>query len=209
MKYYAVKEGRTPGIYHSWEDCKTQVMGYKGAIYKKFSSQEEALAFIGGDRVGSGKSGGNKGEDLNRLGEGEMVAYVDGSYLAGKKRAGYGVVLFSNRGKETFCGPVSGSDTKSRNVVGEVMAAKVAMKEARQRGARSLTIHYDYAGIRHWAMGEWKANLPLTQEYRAYAQKMGEDLVLSFVKEEAHTGVEYNEEADLLAKKGANMEINS
>jgi hypothetical protein len=28
-KFYAVKVGRTPGIYHSWEDCKAQTDGIK------------------------------------------------------------------------------------------------------------------------------------------------------------------------------------
>lgn len=205
MKFYAVKEGRAPGIYESWEACKAQVMGHKGAVYKKFSSREEALAFMEGE--GGKKAPDEEVLDTAHLSPGVFVVYVDGSYQAKKKRAGYGVVLFSDRGKETFCGPVSGADIKSRNVVGEVMAAKVAMKEAQKRGAKSLTIHYDYAGIRHWALGEWKANLPLTQDYRSFAQKMGEVMTLSFVKVEAHTGVKYNEEADLLAKKGADMEL--
>lgn len=205
MKFYAVKEGRVPGIYESWEACKAQVMGHKGAVYKKFSSREEALAFMEGE--GGKKAPDEEVLDTAHLSPGVFVAYVDGSYQAKKKRAGYGVVLFSDQGKESFCGPVSGADIKSRNVVGEVMAAKVAMKEAQKRGAKSLTIHYDYAGIRHWALGEWKANLPLTQDYRSFAQKMGEVMDLSFVKVEAHTGVKYNEEADLLAKKGADMEL--
>jgi hypothetical protein len=30
-KFYAVREGRIPGIYHSWEDCKAQTDGVKAA----------------------------------------------------------------------------------------------------------------------------------------------------------------------------------
>ena len=44
--YYAVASGRNPGVYMSWEECKTQVLGFSGASYKKFSSQEEADAFV-------------------------------------------------------------------------------------------------------------------------------------------------------------------
>jgi len=43
--YYAVAAGHKPGIYTTWEDCKRQVNGYKGAKYKKFSCMEEAQAF--------------------------------------------------------------------------------------------------------------------------------------------------------------------
>ena len=29
-KYYAVKNGRKPGIYSSWDECKKQVEKFKG-----------------------------------------------------------------------------------------------------------------------------------------------------------------------------------
>jgi ribonuclease HI len=32
QKFYAVKEGIEPGIYHSWPDCLTQVTGFRGAV---------------------------------------------------------------------------------------------------------------------------------------------------------------------------------
>ncbi|MBQ6800044.1 MAG: RNase H1/viroplasmin domain-containing protein, partial [Bacteroidaceae bacterium] len=35
-KYYVVWHGVTPGIYTSWEECKEQVIGCEGAIYKGF-----------------------------------------------------------------------------------------------------------------------------------------------------------------------------
>ena len=35
-KYYAVKVGKSVGIYNNWEDCKKQVTGFSGAIYKSF-----------------------------------------------------------------------------------------------------------------------------------------------------------------------------
>jgi ribonuclease HI len=45
-RYYAVKMGRVPGIYETWEDCKEQVFYFKNAKYKKFKTKEEAQAFI-------------------------------------------------------------------------------------------------------------------------------------------------------------------
>jgi ribonuclease HI len=33
-KIYAVKAGYQPGIYYKWNDCLTQVTGYKGAVCK-------------------------------------------------------------------------------------------------------------------------------------------------------------------------------
>ena len=40
--YYAVKKGKIPGIYRTWNACKEQVNGYPGAIYKGFEYLEEA-----------------------------------------------------------------------------------------------------------------------------------------------------------------------
>ena len=48
MKYYAVKEGRTPGVYTTWSECEAQVKGYPGADYKKFNNEEDARLFVYG-----------------------------------------------------------------------------------------------------------------------------------------------------------------
>jgi len=45
--YYAVKIGKQPGIYPCWEKgAKEQIQGFKGAVYKKFKTQEEAREFM-------------------------------------------------------------------------------------------------------------------------------------------------------------------
>ena len=41
-KYYVVWKGIQPGIYHSWTDCKKQIDGFEGAMYKSFESAEVA-----------------------------------------------------------------------------------------------------------------------------------------------------------------------
>lgn len=45
-KFYAVKKGIKPGIYHSWNEAQPQVKGFKGAIFKSFATQEEAENFM-------------------------------------------------------------------------------------------------------------------------------------------------------------------
>jgi Caulimovirus viroplasmin len=32
VKYYAVREGRKPGVYSTWEECLSQVKGHRGAL---------------------------------------------------------------------------------------------------------------------------------------------------------------------------------
>lgn len=41
-KYYTVWKGKTPGVYSTWEECKMQVEGFDGAMYKSFPTMTEA-----------------------------------------------------------------------------------------------------------------------------------------------------------------------
>ncbi|XP_075057595.1 ribonuclease H1 [Mixophyes fleayi] len=44
--FYAVKRGRTPGVYSTWDQCKEQVDRFPAARYKKFASEDEAWKFV-------------------------------------------------------------------------------------------------------------------------------------------------------------------
>ncbi|MGM9747027.1 MAG: viroplasmin family protein [Paludibacteraceae bacterium] len=46
QKYYVVWQGRTSGVFDSWEACKAQIDGYEGAQYKSFPTENAAkMAF--------------------------------------------------------------------------------------------------------------------------------------------------------------------
>ena len=191
MKYYAVKVGKVPGVYTTWDQCKEQVNGFKGAKYKSFPTLEEANAFITGE-VPQVKG---------------LVAYVDGSYNQKTKVFGYGAVILDN-GKiihEISNGSNKEEFVEMRNVAGEIYGSLAAIKYAISKGYKSITIYYDYKGIEMWADGKWKTNKEGTKMYAALIQKYRRDIEIKFVKVAAHTGVEYNEAADLLAKKGAGV----
>lgn len=46
MAYYAVANGHNIGIYNFWNDCKEQILGYSGAVYKKFNNEKDAEEYI-------------------------------------------------------------------------------------------------------------------------------------------------------------------
>ncbi|KPN79234.1 Ribonuclease H1 [Apilactobacillus kunkeei] len=46
-KFYAVRKGKKPGIYGTWDECKAQVNGFAGAEYKSFKTQSEAKEYMG------------------------------------------------------------------------------------------------------------------------------------------------------------------
>lgn len=43
---YAVRKGRKPGLYHSWDDCAKQVHRYPSAQFKGFRTVEEARHYL-------------------------------------------------------------------------------------------------------------------------------------------------------------------
>ncbi|XP_060947408.1 ribonuclease H1 isoform X2 [Limanda limanda] len=46
--YYAVKKGFKPGVYKSWDECKSQVDKFPAASFKKFAAERDAWAFVRG-----------------------------------------------------------------------------------------------------------------------------------------------------------------
>ncbi|TKS76175.1 Ribonuclease H1 [Collichthys lucidus] len=46
--FYAVKKGFKPGVYATWDECKSQVVKFPSAAYKKFASERDAWAFVRG-----------------------------------------------------------------------------------------------------------------------------------------------------------------
>ena len=50
---YAVRCGKKPGIYDSWDQCAEQVLGFKNAAYKKFETMAEAVTFVGTGNIGT------------------------------------------------------------------------------------------------------------------------------------------------------------
>lgn len=196
MKYYAVKNGFHPGIYESWDDCKKEVNGFKGAVFKSFSSLEEAKAFLGV----TSEPKKNKIEGL--------VAFVDGSFNVKTSTYGYGVVLIDhNKVIKELYGSGNHQDFVSmRNVSGEIFGSEVAINYAINNNYKDIHIFYDYEGIEKWATGVWKTNKPGTIRYASVMQEFSKKIKIHFHKVTAHTGVKYNERADYLAKKAVGIE---
>jgi len=48
-KFYAVKVGRNPGIYETWEEARKQVDNYPYAVYKGYPTKAEAKDFLKGN----------------------------------------------------------------------------------------------------------------------------------------------------------------
>lgn len=200
-KYYAVRVGKTPGVYLTWEACKEQVDGYAGALHKSFSSMEEAKQYVDG-KDGLPVPDQDLSQDQVVLPEpGAAVAYVDGSYNAETKDYSCGVVLLAGDEEIRIAQKGENPDLASmRNVAGEILGAEVAMKKALELGIKKLSIYHDYQGIASWCFGEWKTNREGTKAYKEYYESIRNEIEIQFVKVKGHSGDKYNDLADELAK---------
>lgn len=57
--FYAVAHGRRNGVFSSWGEAEALVKGFRGAVFKKFSSHAEALTFVAAKRSLSVAGGGD------------------------------------------------------------------------------------------------------------------------------------------------------
>lgn len=188
MKYYAVKVGRVSGIYSSWDECKVQVDGYEGAIFKSFSNIVDAQDYLDSKKVEV---------SLN-----SPVAYVDGSFNNDTNEYSFGVVLLID-GNECYFKKSFPEDELSsmRNVAGEIKGAGFIIQYCLNRGIKELTIYHDYEGISKWYQNEWKANLYGTKKYQEFSSEAKEKIDVKFVKVKSHSNDHYNDIADKLAKE--------
>lgn len=192
-KFYAVKEGRSTGIFGSWAECKKQVDGYSGAKYKSFTNIQDATAYLDGG-------------SMNETMDDELTAYVDGSYNSLTEEFSYGVVILKDGEELKFNEKMSDKELASmRNVAGEIKGAEAAMRYAVENGYESIAIYHDYEGIARWCLGDWKTNKGGTKAYKAFYDSIKDKLYVRFVKVKGHSNDKYNDMADMLAKEALGL----
>ena len=195
QKYYAVRHGKITGVFLSWPECQMAIEGVSRPIFKSFSSQAEAEAFV-------------KGEDIPQIthtitNNKEAIAYTDGSFNIKNGVCGYGCILITSAGEIELFGRARCSEDDMmtmRQIPGELEAVKEAVKYCEQHNIQKLTIYHDYTGVAEWALGHWRANHAITQNYQFFMQNT--NVKILFCKVAAHTNNAYNEKADAAAKKG-------
>ena len=220
---YAVKRGRTTGLFMTWAQCKEQVAGYPGAVFKGFTNAQEAEAWLHGagaartltpGRAVKRRTGASQLELFPPAPEREpdYVIYTDGSCLRNPDGpGGWAVVL-----REVATGEVrelSGGEPSTTNNRMELMAAIMALRAAREGAVVELYTDSRYlqqAFTRHWlpawkrrgwrkADGQPVKNQDLWQELdRLFAAH-----TVQFRWVKGHVGVDANERCDRLAKAQA------
>lgn len=231
-QYYAVRSGREPGIYRTWEECKAQVDGYAKAQYKGFYSIEEAKAYLGYDKTtrpaaskptGVKPSGALKKKRRTKHSEDEaralemletsdglkhVVIYTDGACIGNPGPGGYGVVLLHDKHRKEFS---RGFRLTTNNRM-EILACIVGLRALKQPSAVTLYSDSQYVinsmtkgWARGWKKKGWKRNdqpVPNADLWEKMLELCDKHKV-RFNWVRGHAGNKENERCDQLARHAA------
>jgi len=207
-KFYAVKVGKTPGIYTDWSTTQAMVSGFPGAIFKGFPTRAEAQAFMG---AGSSSSTSGTGSSIITSGTGTsgvkkikmITIYTDGSNK--NNVGGAGVIVLADDAKYTAYARVP--ETKSTNQIAELYAIYIALSLVPEENVKIYTdsqyVITSLTGYVHdWVKKGWQGVANRTYMENCYDLMQNRHVEFEHVY--GHTGNQYNEEADQLAEMGRN-----
>ncbi|XP_060090364.1 ribonuclease H1-like [Heteronotia binoei] len=197
--FYAVRKGRRPGVYSSWDECRDQVDGYGYASFRKFESEEDAWDFANGE---SSRSTGRYTD-----------VYTDGCCSNNGRRD-------ARAGTGVYWGPDHPLNVSERlpgrqtNQRAEINAATRAVQQARSQNITKLNIHTDSKftidgmtkWVPNWERNGWKTSTGkdvVNKEDFQRLTNLSEGMDIKWTHVPGHAGCKGNEAADRLAREGA------
>lgn len=232
-KYYAVRVGREPGIYRTWDECKAQVDGYVNAQYKGFTSHEDAKEYLGlakTNKSSSGKPAAERpaktlfnnerqagyGDDEARAREiletpdglKHVVIYTDGACLGNPGPGGYGVVLLHDKHRKEFS---RGYRLTTNNRM-EILACIVGLQALKDSCAVTLYSDSQYVvntmtkgWARRWKQNNWKRKNENVPNADLWEKmlELYDRHKIRFNWVRGHAGNKENERCDQLAREAA------
>ena len=223
-KFYAVQKGRQPGVYLSWDECKAQVDGFSGPVFKKFSTLEEAQVFCAS--CGMGPSSRKQEAKISSIAKAdpgssyredaaEYIIFTDGSCLRNPSGpGGYAAVIL--RAGEVVQ-ELYGCEASTTNNRMEMMAAIRALEflDHPMRVVLYTDSQYLLNGfVKKWVNGWKKRNWMTSKGTPVLNPELWKRLdMLTQVHHvtwkwlRGHRGQQYNERCDTLAKMAALKQI--
>jgi ribonuclease HI len=185
-KFYAVVQGRKPGIYDEWfgaHGAEVQIKGFAGAVFKGFTFRRDAEAwfnkssaettagqqsmpFVFGEKAAIQHESSNRPkriiEDRDHIGKqtamvGERVAiYTDGGCSKNPGPGGYGVVILHDNNRRELSGGYARTTNNRMELMGCIKGLEAL------DGQSPVTVHSDSQYVvngitKGWAR-RWKRN---------------------------------------------------
>lgn len=184
-----------------WSEVEPYIKGVPGAIFKGFRTRSAAEEFLGESTISESKE----------VNSDTLMCYVDGSFNKKLLNYGYGLVCIK-QGEVTYVDFGAGKNSQAvemYQIAGELLGAMKALVHARKNNEKHVVIYHDYEGVGKHATGEWKRKTHHSKIYHEWMQKFFQNnpnIRVEFQKVPAHSGVEFNEIADGLAKLAVGLE---
>lgn len=130
--FYGVAKGKNIGVYYSWIECKEQISGYSGAVFKKFICEKDAEDFI----LNINKSNIKLHDDIYGKFDDENVdykIYTDGScYNNGGDNPIMGIgINFGNIDEKNISDVILDLSLNSTNNLAEIIAIITAINNVK------------------------------------------------------------------------------
>lgn len=215
-KFYVVKSGRIPGIYTTWAQCLQQVEKFSGAVYKSYTTREEAEEAFASNGSIISKSAPKKRpstakiDTISESTEGiRLRIYCDGACSGNPGKSGSGLAIYEDEKMPVLL--YGAADIMGTNNTAELKALLKALELAEDAQHQKVAIlsdsKYSIECVVNWAYG-WKKNgwtkkggdiknLELIQNAHAIYERIIDKVLISHVR--GHAGVEGNELADRMA----------
>ena len=225
--FYAVKKGRVTGLFTAWDDCKAQVDGFPGAVFKGFPTEREAKAWLSGTTAPAplfpdktktaarrkpakqqprGTAAAPSGENDPAA---DFIVYTDGSCLRNPDGpGGYAAVIISTADGDIR--EISGGEPSTTNNRMELRAGVEALSSLPPRSAVAFYTDSQYMKnaftkywLRNWKRNGWRTATgePVKNQdlWRALDEAFSlHDVKFHWVK--GHAGNRWNERCDELAR---------
>ncbi len=208
-KWYAVRRGRSVGVFGTWKECSKAVAGVKGAVFKSFSERSLAQAFVDGKKL----------QDAPPL-AGCCCVHTDGASAGNGRngaRAGIGVYWGTNDVRNVS-EPLQESEPQTNQRAELKAAVRAVAQHEHFNGAQGLEVRTDSMyvinGVSKWMRGwlesgwvkgdgEPVKHADLWRTLHALTAR----LRVEWTHVKGHSGVPGNEAADRLATRGLTLPL--
>jgi len=214
MSYYAVANGKTIGIFLNWNDCNNSVKGYKGALYKKFNTREEADNFI---KTNNKNINNDDSKEETIVFIPDYYVYTDGACSNnGKSNASAGIgIYFGENDIRNLSKKIDGNQTNNAAELSAIIETYFIIEDDIKNGKKvAIVTDSEYSIKCVSSYGEkcykksWNLDIPnkelVKTAYEVYKDKTN----IKFIHIMAHTNnVDIHSIGNDNADKLANMSI--
>ena len=186
-KFYAVKKGKNPGIYETWDEAKEQVTGFPSPTYKSFNTKEEAEEFLYSDDKNNIKLEQKQFNSYEDIEDKVVVSFVSGGTKNNDKESelySFSAYIATNDGivdKLYKSKKLDTNTNNAKNFIGEIEAIMESIKWAIDNNKKKIYIKSSYEGVKNWATGEWKPKNKIAIEYKNFFDEKNKLINIEFI----------------------------